>query len=185
MSLVYILVLLVVWGAAGIWWVLNRPEGHSTDSIGTFRHQLRVLERTGPTTVDPATRMDDVGLVYGSRRIPTRSLRPGALAGSPAASAHAMLRTIGPAARRRRVQKRRRDVFFGLLAAVIGSSGLGFLPGLSAMWWLAALLAGILALYVVVLVQLRAVGSGRARPDAPVAPMVPSEPAYVLPRSVN
>lgn len=174
-----ILLLLAVWGGVGAWWFLSRPESHATDSIGSFRQQLRVLERTGPTTVAPAYRMDtgDLG-VYGASHLPRRSLAPSA-----------------PAVRRRRVQKRRRDVFYGLLASIAGASALGFLPGLSVMWWLAGMLVVVVALYVVVLAQLQAVSaereqkvrylraSGRSRPTW--GGYGEPEPAYLLRRSAN
>jgi hypothetical protein len=148
--LVVILLLLAVWGGVGAWWLLSRSESRSTDSIGTFRQQLTVLERTGPTSVAPAFRMrDGENGVYGASAAsfahlaPTRRLPP-------------------PVSRRRKVQKRRRDVFYALVAATVGAAGLGFLPGLSAMWWLSVLLAVVLAIYVVVLIQLRAANADRA-----------------------
>jgi hypothetical protein len=178
--LVVIVLLLVVWGGMGAWWFLSRPEGRSTDSIGSFRHQLRVLERAAPTTVTPAYRMQapqDVG-VYGAS-LPMPSKAPSVVA-----------------ARRRRVQKRRRDVFYGLLASVVGAAMLGFLPGLSVMWWLAALLAVTLAVYVIMLMQLRAVAAERIQ-KVRYLPTVGGgdgraswsysepEPAYLLRRSAN
>jgi hypothetical protein len=178
--LVVILGLLVLWGAVGAWWFLSRPDGHSTDSIGTFRQQLRVLERTGPSTVSPAYRMEQQGIgVYGASRVPTMSGPGRALAQG----------TTVAAARRRRVQKRRRDVFFGLSAAVGGSAILGFLPGLSVMWGLSALLVVALALYVVVLLQLNAAAAERAERVKkvrylPTAHLQP-EPAYLLRRAAT
>ena len=179
-----ILGLLVLWGAVGAWWFLSRPDGHSTDSIGTFRQQLQVLERTGPTTVNPAYRMQSPGLgVYGASRVPTMSGPARALAQG----------TSVAAARRRRVQKRRRDVFFGLSASVGGAFILGFLPGLSVMWGLAALLLVALALYVVVLMQLQAASterSVRAEQERkvrylPTAGNLRVEPAYQLRRAAT
>jgi len=144
--LVLILLLLAVWGGVGAWWLLNHPERRSTDSIGTFRQQLHVLERTGPTTVAPAFRMrsGETG-VYGASPV---SFGPLAAARRPPVMS-----------RRKRVQKRRRDVFYGLLAATVGAAALGFLPGLAVMWWMSAVLAVVLGIYVVVLVQLRAAAS--------------------------
>jgi hypothetical protein len=156
--LAVILLLLVVWGGVGAWWYMNRPESKSTDSIGSFRQQLRVLERTGPTTVAPAYRMQtrDLG-VYGASRVPTMSGPGRALANNPSAVA----------LRRRQAQKRRRDVVYGLLAAIGGSFVLGLLPGLTVMWWLALLLAAALAAYVVVLVQMAQAATVRTqRSDA-------------------
>jgi hypothetical protein len=179
--LVVILLLLVIWGGVGAWWFLNRPEGHSSDSIGSFRHQLRVLERTGPTTVRPAYRMNDGELgVYGaSRSAYTRPVRP----------------QPSPASRRRQVQKRRRDVFYGLLASVVGAAALGFLPGLSVMWWLSVLLAMVLGVYVVVLAQLQSVAADRSRKVRSIeyavgrsrafAAYSEAEPGYLLRRSAN
>jgi hypothetical protein len=185
--LVVILLLLAVWGGVGAWWFLSRPDSHSTDSIGSFRMQLRVLERTGPTVVPPAYRMEthDLG-VYGASRVPTMSGPGRALANNPTVAA----------ARRRRVQKRRRDVFYGLSASVLGAAVLGFLPGLSVMWWLAALLAVALAMYVVVLMQLRDAAAERSQKirylHAAGAPATgrwsgygEPEPAYALRRSAN
>ena len=178
--MVLILLLLAVWGGVGAWWFMNRPEGRSTDSIGTFRQQLRVLERTGPTTVAPAYTMysPDLG-VYGASRVP----RGGLMA--------PRMGLASPATTRRRAQKRRRDVFYGLLASIAGSVVLGFLPGLSMMWWLAALLVAALALYVVVLVQLRAAAADRIERAAKVRYLHTArtlgspDPVYLLRRSAN
>jgi hypothetical protein len=186
--LVVIVLLLAVWGGVGAWWFLSRPESHSTDSIGSFRQQLRVLERTGPTIVSPAYRMEtgDLG-VYGASRVPTMSGPGRALATTPTVAA----------ARRRRVQKRRRDVFYGLLASVAGSAILGFLPGLSVMWALAGLLTAGLAVYVVLLMQLQAAEAERTQkvrylhgpvhgaPRQAWAGYGDPEPAYLLRRSAN
>jgi hypothetical protein len=184
--LVVILLLLAVWGGVGAWWYLSRPESRSTDSIGSFRHQLRVLERTGPVTVSPAYRMEsrDLG-VYGASQIPTMSRSVQLMAGTPSVVA----------ARRRRVQKRRRDVFFGLTVSVIGAAALGFLPGLAVMWGLAALLAVGLALYVVMLAQVTTATTERTQKvrylHAAPAPrgrqgwVAEPEPAYLLRRSAN
>ena len=148
--MVVILLLLAVWGGVGAWWLLSRSEGRSTDSIGTFRQQLTVLERTGPTSVAPAFRMrDGENGVYG------------ASAASFARLAGPVRRAPFPVSRRRKLQKRRRDVLYALVAATLGAAGLGFLPGLSTMWWLSVLLAVVLAIYVVVLMQLRAVAADR------------------------
>jgi len=167
--LVVILLLLAVWGGVGAWWLLNHPERRSSDSIGTFRQQLTILERTAPTTVTPAFRMRNSGSgVYGASQASFGALRPVGPAGPS--------RTLPPAlSRRKRVQKRRRDVLYGLAAATVGSAGLGFLPGLAAMWWLSVLLAVVLAVYVAVLVQLRA---ATVRTPAPAYPPPSAFGAY-------
>jgi hypothetical protein len=91
------------------------------------------------------------------------------------------------------VQKRRRDVFYGLLASVAGSAILGFLPGLSVMWALAGLLTAGLAVYVVLLMQLQAAEAERTQkvrylhgaPRQAWAGYGDPEPAYLLRRSAN
>jgi uncharacterized membrane protein YoaK (UPF0700 family) len=90
------------------------------------------------------------------------------------------------ALRRRQVQKRRRDVFFGLCLGVVGSLFLGLIPGLQVMWALSAVLALALAGYVFTLVQMRNATAERAMkvrylPDAGRQ----AEPALLLRRSVN
>jgi hypothetical protein len=175
--LVVILLLLAVWGGVGAWWLLNHPERRSTDSIGSFRQQLNVLERTGPTTVTPAFRMrnGETG-VYGASRASFAPLRPPARRVPPALS------------RRRRVQKRRRDLLYGLLAATVGAAALGFMPGLAVMWWLSVLLTAVLAVYVVVLIQLRATTRAPAAvlpPPSAFGSYVEADPPYLLRRSAN
>lgn len=181
-----ILLLLAVWGGVGIWWFMNRPESRAADSIGTFRQQLRVLERTGPTTVAPAFKMktQDLG-VFGARRVPTMSGPGNALAKSPSLTA----------LRRRQTQKRRRDVFFGLLAGIGGSFILGFLPGLGLMWWLSVMLLLSVVVYVVALVQVGMATAERTQRRAEVrskvrylpAPVAHADarPVYALQRSAN
>jgi len=172
--LVVILLLLAVWGGVGAWWLLNHPERRSTDSIGTFRQQLHVLERTGPTTVTPAFRM--------------RNGETGVYGASPVAFGPLAAPVRRPPAmnKRRRVQKRRRDVFYGLLAATAGAAVLGFLPGLAVMWWMSVVLALVLGVYIVVLVQLRAASQPAAYP-APSAFGVygDDEAPYLLRRSAT
>ena len=88
------------------------------------------------------------------------------------------------------MQKRRRDVLYGLAAATIGSAGLGFLPGLAAMWWLAVLLAVVLAVYVAVLVQLpgghwSGCPARRYPPPAAFGAYAEAEAPYLLRRSAT
>jgi hypothetical protein len=181
--LVVILLLLAVWGGVGAWWLLSRPESRSSDSIGTFRQQLTVLERTGPTSVSPAFRMRNSQTgVYGASAVSFAPLAAVAPRAVPV-----------PVSRRRQVQKRRRDVFYGLLVAMVGAAGLGFLPGLSVMWWLSVLLAVALMVYVVVLVQLRAATVDRVArvptigypPPSAFGSYAEPEAPYLLRRSAN
>jgi hypothetical protein len=129
----------LMWVGAGVYYLRGRPEGRPTDSIGHFRKQLRVLERTGPALIDPAHRLS--------------RWRPDPMVA--ASVVRPMRQPSFVASRRRRAIKRRRDIFFGLVLAVVGSLLLGLVPGLRVMWILAAVLTFALAGYVVVLIQLR------------------------------
>jgi hypothetical protein len=166
-----------MWVGAGVYYFRGRPEGRSSDSIGSFHHQLRVLERTGPVTFDPAHSMRDEGLgLVAPLRFSSGGLGR-ALMSTPTAAA---------AARRRQVQKRRRDVFFGLCLGVVGSFFLGLIPGLRVMWVLSAVLVVVLGAYVFLLVQVKASAAERVTkvrylPDAVRKP----EPALLLRRSAN
>jgi hypothetical protein len=155
---------------------MNRPEGRGADSIGSFRQQLRVLERTGPTTVTPAfsMRSNDLG-VFGARALPS------------------VVTPHVAAARRRQTQKRRREVLYSLAAGVAGAVVLGFLPGLALMWWLSAVLFVALVGYVAVLAQLNLAAAQRTQRRAEYAmkvrhlptPHSAAHPAYALQRSAN
>src|SRR5207253_6923501 len=62
------------------------------------------------------------------------------------------------AARRRgptRAQRRRRDIVFGLFAAMVGSLLLGFLPGLHVLWGLHVVLDLLFTAYVGLLIRNR------------------------------
>jgi hypothetical protein len=171
LTIVVLLFLAGIWAAVLIPPVLRaRAEGRPADSIGSFRRQLHVLERTGPTTVAPANRLG-----------PMASIAP--MAG-PA-------RVAGPAAvaRPRRdslARKRRRDVFQGLLAAMAGSLLLGLIPALRVMLGLHLLLDLVFASYVALLVRMRNVAAEREMKLRFLpAPMATREPALALRRSAN
>jgi hypothetical protein len=167
------LLLVIMWVAAGVFYFRGRPESRSADSIHSFRRQLRVLERAGPVAIDPAHRLRSAGSPLEAG---TPSALGQVLAATPSAGA----------ARRRQIQKRRRDLFFGLCLGVAGSLVLGFIPGLHVMWILAAVLAVALLGYVGLLVQVRNHTAERAMkvrflPHAVSTP----EPALLLRRSAN
>jgi hypothetical protein len=149
---VVLLVLALIWGALLISWLRSRSAGSFSDSVGTFRRHLTVLERATPPTVRPANRLRDSYAIPAYRRP-----QPGA-APRPAA------RRVSPhtaALRRRQVQKRRRDVFFALVAGAAGSFMLALIPGLSVMWSVQVLFDVLLAAYVVLLVRARNLAAER------------------------
>jgi len=165
--------LVVLWAGAGVYYFKGRPETRSADSIGSFRHQLRVLERTSPTVIDPAHRLVDAPAPL---RLP--------LAGAGMARSIASTPATA-AARRRQTLKRRRDVFYGLVLGVVGSLVLGLIPGLGVMWLLAGVLLAALAIYVAFLLQLRTQAAERATKVRFLPEPSTPEPAFLLRRSAN
>lgn len=173
-----LLVLALVWGALLISWLRSRSVNTFGDSVGSFRRDLKVLQRTTPTTVRPANRLRDghgrnpggAGLRAASAirgtRIDAVSDGPGRPRRSddrPGAGGHLTRPMAGNAAalRRRQAQKRRRDVFFALLAGAAGSLLLALIPGMSIMWSAQILFDVLLGGYVAVLVRLRNLAAER------------------------
>ncbi|HEX4865029.1 MAG TPA: hypothetical protein VFV02_13230, partial [Acidimicrobiales bacterium] len=69
MTTVVLLVLAIIWGVLLVSWLRSRTEGTFSDSVGTFRRHLSVLERAAPSTVAPANRLRS-GPVAGRTSIP-------------------------------------------------------------------------------------------------------------------
>jgi hypothetical protein len=139
LTVLVLLILAVVWAAVLIPpWLRNRADARPADSISAFRSRLAVLQRTGPIgtrrAAFVAAHPDVQGFVPARRRV-TSSLH--------ASSAKA------------RTQKRRRDIFVGLLAAMGTSLLLGFIPGLRILWVVHVLFDAMFAGYVGLLVHMR------------------------------
>src|SRR5205823_249049 len=92
----------------------------------------------------------------------TRAASPALPLAPPAASAPVAARPV-PARRRgpTRAQRRRRDIIFGLFAAMVGSLAVGFLPGLRVLWGLHLLLDALFAVYVGLLIRNRNIAAER------------------------
>jgi hypothetical protein len=155
-----ILVLIAIWATVLMYPILRfRMQGGFGDSIGTFRRHLTVLERAAPNSVSPANRL----------RLPQSSpaVRPygrwvRARTGPPSQSVGG--RRYPPPvalARRHKLQKRRRDVLFTLVAGIIGSFLLGLIPGLSMMLFVCAGFVLLFAGYVGLLVRLHHLATER------------------------
>jgi hypothetical protein len=168
---VVLLVLAIIWGVLLVSWFRSRSGGTLSDSVGTFRRHLNVLERATPTTVVPANRLRSAPVV--ARGIPayrppgrvTPGSRLGTSGGRPMPSARGIgLRPPAAAAiRRRQAQKRRRDIFFALLAGVLASLGLCAVPslGLSVMWPVQLLCDLLFGAYILLLVRMRSLAAER------------------------
>jgi hypothetical protein len=150
---VILLILAIVWAAVLGPSLLRRRAERSTDSIGAFHRQLRVLERTGPTVIDPAHTLQ--------AHRPFRLPRPAG--GVPVVRPDAPSR----ATRGRRPDpyfradacRRRRNILVGLLAAT-------FLTGVLALASSATLFLFVTAFvllvgYVSLLVYLRTLAAER------------------------
>jgi hypothetical protein len=189
---VVLLVLAIVWGVLLVSWLRSRTEGTFSDSVVTFRRHLTVLERATPATVAPANRLR-TGPIAGRSRSAHRSpARPGAATRS-GSTIHPVSGGLRPPSaarlRRRQVQKRRRDVFFALLAAVVGTFLLCIIPGLSLLWPVQAALDLVFVGYVALLIRLRNLAAERELkltflPQQSRSPRRPrSRPAYDLGRA--
>ncbi len=141
-----LLVLALIWGALLISWLRSRSASGFTDPVVTFRRHLNVLERTTPTVVRPANRLAEPAGRYPGPTVRTGA-GPGRLTRPVAANSAAL--------RRRQSQKRRRDVFFALVAGTVGFLALALIPGLSILWSVQVLFDLLLAGYVAILVHLR------------------------------
>jgi hypothetical protein len=143
LTIVVLLFLAVIWAAVLVPPLVRaRAEGRPADSIGNFRRQLHVLQRTGPGFVPPA---NSLGLLSAPRAVPPYVM-PGQRRSVPMSA---------EGARRARTLKRRRDVLFGLLAAMGGSLVLGMLPSLRVLWGLHMVLDAMFVGYVAMLVRIR------------------------------
>lgn len=150
-----LLLLALVWGALLVSWLRSRTATTFSDSVGTFRRHLTVLEKATPTSVRPANRLND-------RPVPSPRATVRALSGPSAdrgvAAAGRLVRppaANAAALRRRQAQKRRRDVFFAIMAGTVGSLLLALIPGLSVMWAVQVVFDLLLGSYCAVLVKLR------------------------------
>ena len=135
MGSVVLVGLVLAWAVVLVPAVLRRrAERGSSNSIGDFRERLALMHAR-----------------HGEGSVPLRPV------GSYA--------TVHPAARRvsasvarakaRRAQKRRRDVFLGLLASMVGSAGLALVPGFKVLWALNVTLDALFVVYAVLLVRIR------------------------------
>ncbi len=188
MSLVVLVILAMVWAVFLLPQLFRARAERSTDSIGTFRRQLSVLERTSP-----------------ARTSTTPHLRTAVPAPRPAVSRHATVQTQArtpavagvqfatpPAtvARRPRpnrafVRKRRQDILRGLLMAMAASLVLSFIPATRVMLWVHLVLDVAFVAYVALLVRARNLASEREIKVRFLPSATRSQPQLLLQRSAN
>jgi hypothetical protein len=143
-----------LWAAVLVYWLWTRRPTTS-DTVGLFRHELRVLRHATPMKVAPANRME---VCYASaEELPARPRPvPGPLAPTPLAAAAASYK-------RAEMRRRRRDILTVLSATAVVTLGGAVLSRSTFVIALQVLCDLALAAYVWLLVQ-----SGRSR--APLAP---------------
>ena len=150
-------------------------EGTASDSIGSFRKQLTVLERAAPTALPPANRL----------RVPNHQVTGGVLLPPVNSNGARLVAAVHPAAiRRRRSQRRRREVLFVLVTAMMATFAGGFLPGLKMLWGLNVLVDLLFVAYVALLIRLRNLAAEREM-KLRFLPGPAAEPALLLRRSAN
>ncbi len=177
-----LLILAIVWAAVLGPSLIRRRAERSTDSIGAFHRQLRVLERAGPVTVDPAYRL---GTSYPSRS-PFRlagANAPGELAhraeGDGSSFAQARLGVRRPDRYfRSEACRRRRNILSLLLVLLVGTGLLGAVPALRPALILTVIGAVLLTAYVGLLVYLRTLALEREAKlryfPQPIEPQAPA-----------
>jgi hypothetical protein len=161
---VVLLILVVVWAAVLGPSLLRRGvQRRSTDSIGAFHRQLRVLERTGPLSVDPAHRLDtSLPSAHVAER-PLGSGRSGLIVVRPDAPLPVDLQEPNPTSSSRRPDpyfrpeacRRRRDVLLSLLVIVFLTGSVGAVPSVRPVLALTVVSFVSLVGYVALLVRLR------------------------------
>ncbi len=149
-----------------------RAESRPSDSIVTFRRQLRVLQRTGPGA-GPGEALASPSLPGAPRPVAASNVYP--------------IRTpYSLSAARARTLKRRRDVLTTLMIGMSVTLVLGFMPGFRMAWALHLFLDAMFVLYVGLLINMRNRAAEREMklrflPRSAPAP----QPALLLRRSAN
>lgn len=144
MSLVVLLILAVVWAVFLVPQLVRaRAERTPADSIGAFRSQLSVLERTTP----------------GAPVAPAAAARP--VLGGAYMAPMPVHRPAGSLPTRSQVRKRRRDILQALLVAVAGTFVLGLVPFLRPLLYLSGVLVALTAAYCLGLVRARNLAAER------------------------
>jgi hypothetical protein len=157
LTIVVLLILAMVWLAVlGPGLLRRRAERRSTDSIGAFHRQLRVLQRTGPALVDPAYRLDDDGDAASTALRLPRPQRPSgrAVAAARRAPRHAAERRTDPYFRPDAC-RRRRNVLVGLVGVLVCTGLFGAVPAMRPALFVTLVDGLLLAGYVGLLVYLR------------------------------
>lgn len=187
MSLVVLVILAIVWAVFLVPQLFRARAERSSDSIGNFRHQLSVLERTTPAASRSVTQLRPVsgprspgggsGSARGRHVAPEpRQVAPGPRPAAPRPR-HVPNRAL--------IRKRRQDVFSGLLVAMGATLVLGLIPSLRMVLLLHVVVDLLFAGYVALLVRARNVAAERELKVRFLPGVVTPQPALLLRRSAN
>jgi len=168
LTIVILLILVIVWAIVlGPILLRRRADRRSGDSIGAFHRQLRVLEPTGPSLVDPANRLDlplgDLAATGAGRRPHPPDVRH-----DPFFRADAC--------------RRRRAVLIVLVGATTATGLLGLIPVLRPILVVTIVCAVALLAYVVLLVHLRTLAVEREVKLLYLPQVRQPQPAFVVRR---
>lgn len=191
-----LVVLAIIWVAVLVPPALRaRAEGRPGDSISAFRRQLRTLRRTSPHASRSASPDWMRGPSYGSRpAAPVTSLtarraqattrRPGSHSSYSLYSSARPTAPVRVSAARSRTQRRRRDVFTGLVGAAAVSLVLGLVPAFRVLLLVHLAVDVLLVAYVAMLIRQRSLAAEREMKVRFLPDSRRVEPA-LLRRSVN
>lgn len=198
MGIVVLLILAGIWAAVLITPIVRaRAESSPADSIGDFRRQLRVLQRTGPSrglgidVADGGRYVEAVGAVPLG---PLGTSRRGNVAAPVAGARSAPIAAQGPAvaptasARRARTIRRRRDVMFTLLMGMGTTFVLAMVVSSTPLWMLHFVMDALFLGFVAMLVRVRNIAAEkemklRLLPQPAVRPQ--PVPAFAMRRSAT
>lgn len=143
------LLVAILWGAVLVSWLWSRRPT-TGDTVGSFRHELHVLEHATPVRVPPANRLrSGIPAFAVAAGRPAYPYESGALAFGPPRSALA----APLPARQLEVRRRRRDVLSVLSALVLLSLLAAFLTGSLVAFCLQGFTDLVLATYAYMLVR--------------------------------
>ncbi|CAN5185075.1 hypothetical protein BH24ACT1_BH24ACT1_09750 [soil metagenome] len=184
MSLVVLVILAMVWAVFLLPQLFRARAERSTDSIGAFRRQLSILERTSPVGGVSVTRL---GTASAGHRV--TGVRP---VGSIAVARQTAPRSLGVhaatrhrAAGRASARKRRRDIFCGLLVAICVSLVLSFVPAMQMMLWVHLALDAAFVAYVALLIRAQNLAAERELKVRFLPTVSNPQPQLLLRRSAN
>ncbi|MCU1459711.1 MAG: hypothetical protein JWL73_3803 [Actinomycetia bacterium] len=146
MAIPLILLLVVLWAAAGLWLIppmlRGRGQRRPADSVGDFSYRLGVIGKTGGHE-----RHRPLGRLPQTPRPAPSGYRPVGRPGAPLR--YAPTPSMTPA------QRRRRDVLLGLMVVAVVTLAAGVVTGATIVWGLFLVSAVLLLTYILALLRMQ------------------------------